>query len=38
MKWYEILMAIPIIIIGAYIRGKIYENRKNMHHNNSWRK
>jgi len=37
MKWYEFFLAIPVIIIGAYIRGKIYENKKNMHHNDSWK-
>lgn len=35
MKWYEILLAVPIIIIGIYIRGKIYEHKKNMHNNDS---
>ena len=37
MEWYEILLAIPVIIIGAFIRGKIYEYKKNIHHNDSWR-
>lgn len=37
MQWYEILLAIPVIIIGAYIRGKIYENIKNYFKNDSWR-
>lgn len=36
MNWYEILTAIPIIILEAYIRGKVYEHKKNMHHNSSW--
>lgn len=36
MQWYEVLLAIPVIIIGAYIRGKIYENKKKIHHNDSW--
>lgn len=35
MEWYEIVIAVPAIIIGAYIRGKIYEHRKNMYHNDS---
>jgi len=35
MKWYEVPIAIPIIIVGAYIRGKIYEHSKNMHNNDS---
>ena len=37
MEWYEILMAIPVIIIGAYIRGKIYEHKSNYFKNDSWR-
>lgn len=37
MQWYEILLVIPVIIIGAYIRGKIYENKKNYFKNDSWR-
>lgn len=37
MQWYEILLAIPVIIIGAYIRGKIYENKKNYFKNDSWK-
>lgn len=27
MEWYKILAIIPIIILGAYLRGKIYENK-----------
>ncbi|RKS03348.1 hypothetical protein C8C84_3105 [Flavobacterium sp. 102] len=37
MKWYEILLAIPVIIIGAYIRSKIYEHKRNYFKNDSWR-
>ena len=37
MQWYEILVAIPVIIVGAYIWGKIYEHKKNMFHNDSWK-
>lgn len=37
MKWYEILITILVIIIGAYIRGKIYEYKKDRNHNDSWR-
>lgn len=36
MKWYEIVIAIPVIIIGAYIRGKIYKHKRNMGKNSSW--
>lgn len=38
MQCYEILLAIPVIIIGAYIRGKIYENKSNYFKNDSWKK
>lgn len=38
MEWYDIVIAIPVIIVGAYIRGKIYECKKNMYFNGSWRK
>lgn len=37
MKWYEFLSAIPVIIIGAYIRAKVYEYKRNFHHNDSWK-
>lgn len=38
MQWYEILLAFPVIIIGVYIRGKIYENKRNYFKNDSWKK
>lgn len=28
MEWYEIIMGILLIPVGAYIRGKIYEFRR----------
>lgn len=31
MEWYKILAIIPIIILGAYLRGKIYENINGYH-------
>lgn len=37
MKWYGTLMSIPIIIIGAYIRNKIYEYKKDYFKNDSWK-
>lgn len=37
MEWYEIVILIIIIPVGAYIRGKIYEFRKNYNYNDSWR-
>ena len=30
MQWHEILIAIPVIIVGAYIRGKIYEHKNDL--------
>ena len=27
MEWYEIVLIIPLIILGIYLRGKIYENK-----------
>gem|GEM_PF-2805371 len=30
MEWYEIVMAIPVIIIGIYISIKLKESRKNI--------
>lgn len=37
MQWYEILLVITVIIIGAYIRGKIYEYKRNYFKNDSWK-
>ena len=37
MQWYEILIAIPVTLIAAYIRGKIYELKKNYFKNDSWK-
>lgn len=37
MQWYEFLIVIPAIIVGAYIHGKIYEHKKNWFKNDSWR-
>lgn len=37
MQWFEILAAIPVIIMGVYIRGKINEWKKNRYHNDSWK-
>lgn len=37
MEWYEIIIFAVVVIIGAFIRGKIYENKKNMYHNDSWK-
>lgn len=37
MQWYEILLAILVIIIVADIRGKIFEFKRNYFRNDSWR-
>lgn len=37
MEWYEIVVIIPVIILGVYLRGKIYDKKKNMYRNDSWR-
>lgn len=37
MPWYEILIAISVIIAGGYIRGKIFEHKKNWFKNYRWR-
>ncbi len=38
MEWYEILAIIPIIIVGAYLRGKIYDNKNGYRRNDDWKK
>jgi hypothetical protein len=37
MEWYEIIIMIIIIPVGAYIRGKVYEFRRNSYYNDSWK-
>jgi len=37
MEWYEIVIAIPVMIVCVYIRGKIYEWKKNVYYNDSWK-
>jgi hypothetical protein len=37
MEWYEILIVIVIVRLGAYIRGKIYEFMRGYDKNGSWR-
>jgi hypothetical protein len=37
MEWYEIIIGIVIIPVGAYIRGNIYEFRRNYYKNDSWK-
>jgi len=37
MEWYEILIVIVIVPLGAYIRGKIYDFKSNYGKNDSWR-
>lgn len=37
MEWYEIIGLVMARFIGLYLRGKFYEHKKNMYHNDSWR-
>lgn len=37
MKWYEILVAVPVVIIGVYIGIKLKEFREDIYNNDSWR-
>lgn len=38
MEWYHFVIVIPIIILGAYFRNKLYENKRNFfNHNDSWK-
>lgn len=37
MEWYEIIIIIPIVILGVYLRGKIFDNKKKMYHNDTWK-
>ena len=37
MEWYEIVIAIPAIIIGASLGIKLKEYRKGIFHNDSWK-
>jgi hypothetical protein len=38
MEWYEIIIAIVIIVVGTFIGIKAQEFHKNKYHNDSWRK
>jgi hypothetical protein len=38
MEWYEIVIVILLIPVGAYIRGKFYEHLKDRHYNDSWKR
>jgi len=37
MEWYKIVAIIPVIILGAYLRGKIYENKNGYYRRDDWR-
>lgn len=37
MEWYEILAIVPIIILGVYLRGKIYEHKNGYSRRDDWR-
>ncbi len=38
MEWYKIILIIPLIILGAYLRGKIYDNKNGYHRSDDWKK
>jgi hypothetical protein len=38
MEWYEIIGVVVVWISGVWIRGKIYEFRRDYYKNGSWRK
>lgn len=38
MEWYEIVGIVVIWLLGLYLRGKFFEQKKNMYHNDSWNK
>lgn len=37
MGWYEIVIMVVIVIVGGFVRGKYFEHKKNMYHNDSWK-
>jgi hypothetical protein len=38
MEWYEIVGVVVMAVIGVWIRGAIYEFRRNYFYNDSWRR
>lgn len=37
MEWYEILIMIPVVVIGIHLGIKFKRLRKSMFYNDSWR-
>jgi hypothetical protein len=37
MEWYEIVILIPVAILGVYLRGKYFDYKRNMQQNESWK-
>jgi hypothetical protein len=37
MEWYKIVIVIFLIPVGAYVRGKFYEFRRDYNKNDSWK-
>jgi hypothetical protein len=37
MEWYEIIIVILLVPVGAYIYGKMYEFRRDCYMNGSWK-
>lgn len=38
MKWYKILILTPIVVIDTYINSEIFEHKKKILQNDSWKK
>lgn len=38
MEWYQIIGFVVVWLLGLYVIGKFYEYKKNMFHNDSWKK
>jgi hypothetical protein len=37
MEWCEIIIVVLIVPVGAYIRGEVYELRRDYFYNGSWK-
>lgn len=37
MAWYEIVGATALWFLGLFLKGKYFDCKKNMYHNESWK-
>jgi hypothetical protein len=37
MEWHEIIIMIPLVILGIYLRGKFYEHKNGYYNRDDWR-